>query len=275
MFFPPSDFEHYAESLAEITTQLRALGADRAILKVLPKNANDKNQIYFASSFSPLYNNFDLSLAERGGSTSQTKDHSVPGSNIPEAVFNQFAWVKRDVTRVKAKNVKVIVYTQYPEARLSGFLSVENTMPQSLSVAYTKANSESKRLLVLGRLPGGACVGMVYLDMPAGLLKEIAGLPRLEKSKVCTVLQIDQGGAEKLFGQLARVVSRPLNGCRLDTSGNTLPFTGTQVCGYTLEHALGIIPNAGKDGDIYGIELKTHTQVKATLFTPEPDFGLY
>lgn len=275
MFFPPSDFEHYAESLAEITTQLRAQGADRAILKVLPKNANDKNQIYFASSFSPLYNNFDLSLAERGGSTSQTKDHSVPGSNIPEAVFNQFAWVKRDGTRVKAKNVKVIVYTQYPEARLSGFLSVENTMPQSLSVAYTKANSKSKRLLVLGRLPGGACVGMVYLDMPAGLLKEIAGLPRLEKSKVCKVLQIDQGGGEKLFGQLARVVSRPLKGCRLDTSGNTLPFTGTQVCGYTLEHALGIIPNAGKDGDIYGIELKTHTQVKATLFTPEPDFGLY
>jgi hypothetical protein len=272
---PPSDFEHYADSLANIEQQLRAIGADKAILKMLPKNANDKNQVYFASSFSSLYNNFDLTLAERGASTSLTKDHSTPGSYIPEAVFNQFSWMKRDGSLVKAKNVKVIVYTQYPEARLSGFQTVENTMPQSLSIAYTKANPECKRLLVLGRLPGGVCVALVYLDVPEALAAEVAALPGLEGSKVCKVLKIDQGYGEKLFGQLAEIVSRPLKGCRLDTFGNTLSFTGTQVCGYTLEHALGIAPNAGKDGDLYGIELKTHTQVKVTLFTPEPDFGLY
>jgi len=66
-----------------------------------------------------------------------------------------------------------------------------------------------------------------------------------------------------------------MKGCKMDSSGDTLPFTGTQVCGYTLEHALGIIPNSNKDGDLYGIELKTHTQLKVTLFTPEPDFGKY
>jgi hypothetical protein len=66
-----------------------------------------------------------------------------------------------------------------------------------------------------------------------------------------------------------------MRGCRLDSSGVTIPFTGTQVCGYTLEHALGLASNSAKDGDIYGIELKTHTQPKVTLFTPEPDFGLY
>lgn len=275
MFNPPSDFEHNAGSLVEIEQKLRALGADKAILKMLPKNANDKNQVYFASSFSSLYNNFDLSLFERGASTSLTKDHSTPGSYIPEAVFNQFSWIKRDGSGVKAKNVKVIVYTQYPEARLSGFLTIENTMPQSLSIAYTKANPESKRLLVLGRLPGGACVALIYLDVSATLAAEVAALPGLEGSKVCKVLKISAGFGEKLFGQLAEIVSRPLKGCRLDTFGNTLPFTGTQVCGYTLEHALGIVPNASKDGDLYGIELKTHTQVKVTLFTPEPDFGLY
>jgi hypothetical protein len=275
MFSPPSDFEINADSLSQIYQQLEKLGADKAVLKVLPKNANDKNQVYFASSFSSLYNNFDLSLAERGASTSLTKDHSVPGNLIPEAVFNTFSWMKRDGAQIKARNVKVIVYTQYPEARLSGFITVENTMPQSLSVTYTKAHPNSRRLLVLARLPCGACVGIVYLDFPDSLAAEVAALPGLEGSRVCKVLNIDQGSGEKLFRQLTDIVNRPMKGCRLDAFGNTLPFTGTQVCGYTLEHALGIIPNSGKDGDLYGIELKTHTQVKVTLFTPEPDFGLY
>lgn len=275
MFSPPSDFEHHATSLHEIETKLRGLGADRAVLKILPRNANDKNQVYFASSFSALYNNFDLTLADRGASTSLTKDHSTPGSNIPEAAFNSFDWIKRNGARVKARNVKVIVYTQYPEARLSGFQTVENTIPQSLSVTYTKANPEEKRLLVLGRLPGGACAALVFLDVSAALAAEIAGLPGLEGSRVCKILRIEQAYGEKLFAQLARIVSRPLKGCRLDGFGNTLPFAGTQVCGYTLEHALGIVPNSDKEGDLYGIELKTHTQVKVTLFTPEPDFGLY
>lgn len=64
-------------------------------------------------------------------------------------------------------------------------------------------------------------------------------------------------------------------GRRLNAAGETLPFNGTQVCGYTLEHELGIVPNSDKNGDFEGIELKTHTQRKVTLFTPEPDMGLY
>ena len=60
----PSDFEHNADSIAEIVAALRTMGADKAVMKVLPKNANDKNKIYFSSSFSSLYNNFDLILVE-------------------------------------------------------------------------------------------------------------------------------------------------------------------------------------------------------------------
>jgi hypothetical protein len=271
----PSEYEHSVQSVAELTAILHSLGADKALLKVLPKNANDKNQIYFSSSFSSLYNNFDLTMAERGVSTSLTKTKSAPGSYIPEAVFNTFSWVRRDKSLVKARNVKVIVYTQYPEARLSGFQTVQNNMPQSLSVSYMKDNPECTRLLVLGRLPGGACVGLVCLDLSPELLREVNSLPGLESSRVCKVLSIEQGASHALFKRLAALVSRPMKGCRLDVFGNTLKFTGTQVCGYTLEHALGIVPNAARDGDIDGIELKTHTQVKVTLFTPEPDFGLY
>lgn len=270
-----SDFEHTATNIAEIVSTLKAIGVDKAVLKILPRNANDKNQVYFASNYTSLHTIFDLTLDERGASTSLTKDSSKPGTAIPEAVFTDFHWVKRDGSRIRAKNVKAIVYTQYPEARLSGFQTVHNTMPQSLSVAFTKRFPERKRLLVLGHLPGGKCAALIYIDISDELEQEIKTLAGFEGSKVCKLLTIEQGYSEKLFGELSAIVGQSLKGCRLDAYGKTLPFTGTQVCGYTLEHALGIIPNAGMDGDRYGIELKTHTQPKVTLFTPEPDFGLY
>ena len=275
MITPPSEFEHTARSIADIERDLLAAGAVGAVLKILTKNANDKNQVYFASDFSGLHRNFALTFADRGASSSQTKDLSEPGRKIPEAVFDDFAWVRRDGSTVKARNVKAIIYPQYPEARLSGFQTVENSMPHSLSVAFTKANPDTPRLLVLGKREGGACVALIYIGIPDDLQKEISRLPGLNGSRVCKVLQLRGSSSEKLFGLLSSVVSRPLRGCRLDTSGNTLPFTGTQVCGYTLEHEVGIRPNAAKDGDIFGIELKAHTTAKVTLFTPEPDFGLY
>ncbi len=269
------DFEHQVNCVEELASKLGSHGIDKAILKILPRNANDKNQVYFASNYISLHSMFDLVLSERGSSTSLTKQASNAGSSIPEAVFTDFQWLKPDDSLIRAKNVKAIVYTQYPEARLSGFQTVNNTMPQSLSVGFTKEYPERKRLLVLGHAPSGACIALICLDVSGALEAEIRALNSFEGSKVCKLLTIEQGYSQKLFNQLAAIASRPLKGCRLDAYGNTLPFTGTQVCGYTLEHALGIKPNAGMDGDIYGIELKTHTQVKVTLFTPEPDFGLY
>lgn len=271
----PSEFEHTAVTLADIRHQLAGLGAEVALLKMLPKNANDKNQIYIASDFGVLFDLYDMTLLERGGSTSETKSRSAPGMKIPEAVFNDFRWVRRDGSQIAARRMKAIIYAQYPEARLSGFQTVENTMPLSLSVEYTKSNGDAKRLLVLARLPRGSCLGLVYIQISPEVEHEISQLPGFERAKACKKLTFDQGNSEKLEARLKAVVGRPLPGCRLDIYGNTLPFSGTQVCGYTLEHALGIIPNAASDGDLYGIELKTHTQQKVTLFTPEPDGGHY
>ena len=85
------------------------------------------------------------------------------------------------------------------------------------------------------RLPSGACLAFVFLGVEAGLAAEVANLPGLEGSKVYKILNLDSGLSEKLFAQLARMVFRPLKGCRFDAFGSTLPFAGTQVCGYQPE----------------------------------------
>lgn len=270
----PSEFEHTAKSVADISRLLEAKGAEIALLKLLPKNANDKNQIYIASDFGVLYELFDLTLAERAVSVSASVRAEL-GVRISEALFNKFFWMKRDGTLVEARKVKAIVYPQYPEARLSGLQTIEGSIPQALSVSFTKSHPDAKRLLVLARLPLGGCIGMVYLGLSTELEQELALLPGFERARSCKKLTIDQGSSKKLERRLADVLGVPLRGCRLDVYGKTLPFSGTQVCGYTLEHALGIVPNSSSDGDLYGIELKTHTQVKVTLFTPEPDGGEY
>ncbi|MFS2018211.1 MvaI/BcnI family restriction endonuclease [Massilia sp. CT11-108] len=270
-----SQYEYTFQNIEELNGLLASIGAERALLKVLPKNANDKNQIYIAADFGVLFDDFDLTLSERGESTSLTKDRSAPGKRIPEAVFNDFAWLRCDGTLVPAKRVKAIIYTQYPEARLSGLQAADGSMPVSLSVAYTKQYGDAKRVLVLARLPLGRCVGIVCVGLTPAFAASVAALPGMPRASACKRLQLNTGSRYMLEMKLAGVLGRRLRGCRLDAYGQTLPFSGTQVCGYTLEHALGIIPNSNKDGDLYGIELKTHTQLKVTLFTPEPDGGLY
>ncbi|MEK6424343.1 MAG: MvaI/BcnI family restriction endonuclease [Burkholderia gladioli] len=267
-------FEHTASSLSDITEKLKKVDVEIALLKILPKNANDKNQIYIASDFGILYDIFSLTISERGPSTS-LKDGPQLDRQIPEASFDDFAWVKQDGTIIPAKRVKAIIYPQYPEARLSGLQTIDNEIPASLSITFTKSESYQRRLLVLGKTPNGGCRAFVFWEISDSLAQEISNLPGFPRSSVCKQLIIENDNASKLEKLLIPVLGNPLRGCRLDVFGNTIPFTGTQVCGYTLEHALNIVPNAGKEGDLYGIELKTHTQLKITLFTPEPDLGLY
>jgi hypothetical protein len=269
------EFEHDYKNISDIKSVLNEIGATMAVLKMLPKNANDKNQVYIASDLNILHPTFALTFQERGQSESITKRQSDPNKVIPEAVFDNFYWLTKDKKQVQAKGVKAILYAQYPEARLSGFQTIENSMPRSMSVEYTKQTDAPKRLLILAQLPGGTAVGLMLVAPSESLTTEVSELPSFNGSRVCKKLIIEQDGSTKLATILKDIIGKTFDGCRYDKHGNTIPFRGTQVCGYTLEHACEIIPNSNKNGDIFGIELKTHTQKKVTLFTPEPDFGDY
>lgn len=268
-------FEHAFASLSDLEALLARHGVTEAVIKPLTRNHNDKNQIYSGADFRPLYPMFDVCFLMRGASSSAKKGGQNQGQPIPEAVFSSFYWIDDAEREIRARGVRMIIYSQYPETRLSGFRTVENTMPEAMSMEFTKARPEAVRHLVLGRRGTGEAVAVMVVDPAPAFIDAVAALPGATGSRVWKHLRLRSTAPERLVALLAGAAGRVVPGRRLDAKGNTLPFNGAQVCGYTLEHALGIIPNSGKDGDFEGIELKTHTQKKVTLFTPEPDMGLY
>lgn len=266
------------QSIDDVFTRLRAHQCESLVLKKLSKNNNDKNQVYIHKSISIFNSIFDLKFKERDESSSVTKRASKPGKRIPEAVFTHFSWLSTDNTLHTVKACRAILYSQYPETRLSGFQTIENEMPRSMSVEYTKLANIPDRYLVIGATRSGEAIAMMIVGPSEQFSNDFLQLENAVSSgviKSASLGKADDRTNDLKSLLLENISGKTLRGCRLDKDGNTIPFTGTQVCGYTLEHALGIKPNADKEGDIFGIELKAISQKKVTLFTPEPDGGLY
>lgn len=268
-------YEFTFHSVGQLADVLTKHNVRDAIIKPLSKNHNDKNQVYSGADFKPLMPFFEVSFQERTASVSTKKAGTLKGSAILEATFDNFHWLEYSGKEVRARNVKMIIYPQYPEARLSGFLTVDGTMPRSMSVEFTKNNPASVRYLVLGRRNQGEVLALMILDPTPTFTDEFKSLPNAEKSRVWKYLDLGSTSSDRLKTLLMKAASTSHRGCRFNMNGQIIPFNGTQVCGYTLEQACGILPNNDKSGDYEGIELKAHTQKKVTLFTPEPDLGDY
>lgn len=271
-------FDHTdCENLAHALNLLKDLGCRNFMAKELPKNANDKNQIYLYHDASILNNIFALTFGERAETESVKKRAGKP---ITESVFDDFSWVDTDGKPAKLKSCKAIVYHQYPEARLSGFKTISGEIPRSLAVDYTKSEELLPRVLLLGADFDGRAYGIIVVDPNESFLKNLRSKPLAEGSKVCRFWESETKPTadpeEELLQMLrTRVGSQTGLGIRLKTDGTLVPFNGTQVGGYTLEALLEIPSNANKDGDFKGIELKAFSQKRLTLFTPEPDGGMY
>ncbi len=65
--------------------------------------------------------------------------------------------------------------------------------------------------------------------------------------------------------------------CKLNKDGEKKIYKAQNGGGYTLEAILGVIPNGDAEPDYMGWEVKQHasTSKVITLFTPEPDGGIY
>lgn len=267
-------YEHYLSDIEQILALFPENRFTHVLAKVLPKNANDKNQIYWSSDFNMLGPLFDFQYGDRGLVTSTKQGGKSRGKSIPEAVFTDFSWLTEDGRKIRAPKVKMLIYAQYPEMRLSGFKTETGEIPASLSVEFTRANPDIRRIMILARTHHGGAVAMIV--MPQGdLLDKVLASPGFEGSGVIKLLRETYVHESDLREKLTGAVERWMPGVKRTTDNQTIPFNGTQVCGYTLEDALEIIPNANKDGDYMGVELKAHTAKKLTLMTTEPDMGVY
>ena len=263
------------DSYKEARSILERLGAKELLIKKLSRNHNDKNQVYAGSDLALFQSRFEMSYEERGFSESATKRLSDTSKRIPEARFESFHWMADGGFLVEAQAVKVIIYAQYPEVRLSGFKTVDNRMPYAMSVDYTKGDPDAVRYLILARTQDGAAIGVMVNNPGQRFIDEVQELPKAAEARTWFWDLFPDAGPETLRAMLARQINMWHAGERLKQDGTIVPFSGTQVCGYTLEKVLEIPSNSGKDGDIFGIELKACTQKRVTLFTPEPDMGEY
>lgn len=267
---------HQVKNFSYLTDLLKEFDCQTLLIKELTKNNNDKNQVYIHSNPDFLNSIFDLTFDYRAASTSNKRRSKK--QPIPEARFNSFAWIATDKSLHLVEHCKGILYAQYPEVRLSGFQATTGIMPHSMSIGFTKEQPNISRYLAIGATAKGAAYALMLVAPEKTFIDEFKSQPFPKESKACKIVELESKltDSNKLKILLAeRIMNKDVKGCRLTPEGKTLPFTGTQVHGYTLEHELGITTNADKDGDIFGIELKCFTNKKLTLFTPEPDGGLY
>lgn len=254
--------------LASFARQLASLGCHRLFAKRLSPNDNSKNQVYLGPGFDALQR-----LPNRG----VRADVRTGRSNFKAAL--DFSWLTPGGLAAPAPHAVLILYPQYPEVRLSGFLRGSEAAPTALMTSR-----EEGRILFLGtRIDGGIVahvVGAGSLLAKQFLASRLgADGPMLEE------VQLEQStGRHALVAELARIRSLGwIEGARLGPTGRR-PCTARNCAGYTLEAELGIVMNGEAAPDYRGWEVKAiaasgrqagQSSKPVTLLTPEPDGGYY
>ncbi len=237
---------------------------------------NDKNQIYLGKGLDGILNLFPARIVERSASESVAKARSSSGKPKLEALID-LAWMSHNGPLERVPGARIIDYFQYPEARLSGFLTGCDTAPDALR--RTSLAKYGKRILVLGTAPSGTVVGMVLTQRDDPLVGNFPELPVLAAVPVFRVLSTTAAAGvaplDLLLGELRAIVAAGWHPSVILKRGaaGPVPFRGNQGAGYTLEALLGVPANATKAPDAHGYEIKSYRGSRISLMTPVPDGG--
>ncbi len=186
-----------------------------------------------------------------------------------------------------APNAKFIYYPQYPEVRLSGFLTKSGFDMGGWMDPNKKGRAEG-RVLFFGVTRTKKI--LAYLAVPGSrVAAEVADTPYTDITGVLKELRLrgvksDLSSRDILIQELRRIhLKRWIEGKKLNKAGVAVDYTAQNGGGYTLEAELGVIPNDYADPDFMGWEIKQFgvkrcdliSSKPLTLMTPEPDGGYY
>lgn len=258
--------------LAAVLRRFAELGAVKAFCKPLAENDNSKQQIYLGSNLD-VVQMFPLREIE---AVSNGKDSTYKAKL-------DFYWIAPASTE-RAQGAQIILYPQYPEVRLSGFLRGCKHAPNEFLRPVPKEHRQHNngidgRVLFFGVTAAG--LTLAYLA-PAGscLAKElISRLAENEFSQECVFFNLSLFGRDSksiLLDKLAEIRDYGWQpSIKLDNEGQIRPYNARNGGGYTLEALLGVIPNGRAEPDFMGWEIKAHSGKRITLMTPEPTGGMY
>lgn len=267
--------------LSTVLSMFKDNGATEVLFKILPRNANSKNQVYMAPDLSQLGK-------IPSGETTLHQSTTQKGGGA-KAVFRSaldFRWINKEGNPSPAPAAKLIFYPQYPEVRFSGFLKGCHDAPSSL---YDKQRrgEEAGRVLVLGVGLGRKVLG-ITLPPEAPAVKELQARGPWTPYGAFYLLPIESGpkisGFLALMSELCRIHRRDwVPSARLNKHGVLVPCKSSNCNGNTLESLLGIRSNGYSLPDFMGWEVKARTVANSdlpstsvvTLFTPEPSGGIY
>ncbi|MCX7513445.1 MvaI/BcnI family restriction endonuclease [Frateuria hangzhouensis] len=254
--------------LSTLVSRFRHLGATRVFYKLLSENDNSKQQIYLGSSFGVLtYFPYGPVRPEAGA-----KD---PTFKAPL----EFFWVG-PTTSERAPNAQLILYSGYPEVRLSGFLRGCRTGPNEHLRPIPKEHRRGVdgRVLFFGITTSNQT--LAYLAPTGSALAAEAILASHSETGLFQELAIagpTAGDSKSLLLARLREIQQlgAVPSMRLNNAGERIPYKARNGGGYTLEALLGIKPNGDASPDYLGWEVKAFGGSYLTLITPEPDGGYY
>ena len=256
-------------NLVELRERLSELGCRHALIKSLAENDNSKNQIY-------LGGNFEAVNVLPHGNIVMDGNHAKADLDL--------AWLTDELTVERAPNAKLILYPQYPEVRMSGFLKGARGAPSALLNQRLAG-----RKLILGVRPSGSVVGWVCAP-DHEVARELRSLELAGHGTFQSVffrLEVDggaRGGEFEILKALRDVHEMGWVSARRLNGGRVVRTNAQNSGGYTLEALLGVEANSVAGPDFIGWELKAFTAPSfdrlplaklLTVITPEPKEGFY
>lgn len=258
-------------TLEQLVGLMREYGATRLYAKELAANDNSKNQVYLGGGFGALniipHGEIYVDREERAGSKQDRPKASV-----------EFYWIDEG-GRHLAPGANLILYPDYPEVRMSGFLRGCRPAPSDLMNQRLDG-----RVMFFGVTPDGRVLGYVVPDgHPLGNELKAGQRQRLGVFLELSAL-LGRDPKSALLAELRRIYEMGwIAGQRL-RGGVKVPYSAPNAGGYTLEAELGISPNGNAEPDFMGWEVKQYgvtnfqrftPKSPVTLMTPEPTAGVY